>query len=104
MKNKELKIGDNIIYIDNIEQLGSSKDASKLSYEPLLWTEEQMKKALKPVVSIFDNLKNSAHDAELDKIELVMQFALSVKGETPILKIVSTTSSAQLSIKFVWKK
>lgn len=33
-----------------------------------------------------------------------MQFSLSVNGETPVLKIVSATSSAQLSIKFVWKK
>ena len=104
MKNKELKIGDNIIYIDNIEQLGTCKDASRISREPLRWTEEQIERALTPVVSIFDTLKNAAKDIEPDEMELEMQFSLSVNGETPVLKIVSATSSAQLSIKFVWKK
>lgn len=104
MKNKELKIGDNIIYIDKIEQLGSSQDASRISHGALKWTKEQIEKALTPVVSIFDTLKNAAKDIEPDEMELEMQFSLSVNGETPVLKIVSATSSAQLSIKFVWKK
>lgn len=104
MKNKELKIGDNIIYIDNIEQLGEIKDASRISREPLQWTENQIEKALAPVVTIFDNLKNAANDIKPDEMELEMQFSLSINGETPVLKIVSATSSAQLSIKFVWKK
>lgn len=104
MKNKELKIGDNIIYIDNIEQLGQSKDAVKISREPIQWTEDQIKKSLIPVVAIFDNLKNAANDIKPDQMELGMQFSLSINGETPVLKIVSATSSAQLSIKFVWKK
>ncbi len=103
MKNKELKIGDNIIYIDNIEQLGTTKDASKGPNQPLRWTEDQIKKALVPVASIFDALKNAANDIEPDEMELEMQFSLSVNGETPVLKIVSATSSAQLSIRFVWK-
>lgn len=104
MKNKELRIGNNTIYIDSIEQLGTSQDASKVSQEPLQWTEKQIETALAPVVSIFDTLKNAANGIEPDEMELAMQFSLSINGKTPVLKIVSATSSAQLSIKFVWKK
>lgn len=104
MENKELQIGDNIIYIDRIEEFGESDDASRISCEPLQWTQEQIERALTPVVSIFDTLKNAAKDIEPDEMELGMQFSLSVNGNTPVLKIVSATSAAQLSIKFVWKK
>lgn len=104
MKNKELKIGDNIIYIDNIEQLGACKDAAKLSKNPLEWNSEDLKNALTPAVSIFDTLKKAANEITPDEMELAMQFSLSVNGTTPVLKIVSTKSEAQLSIKFVWKK
>lgn len=43
MKNKKLKIGDNIIYIDTIEQLGESKDVAKLSKNPFEWDSEDLK-------------------------------------------------------------
>lgn len=103
MKNKELKIGDNIIYIDNIEQFGNCKDASKLHQNPFEWTNEDLKNALIPVVAIFDALKNAARAIEPNEMELSMQFSLSVNAGIPVLKIVSAASAAQLSIKFVWK-
>lgn len=103
MKNKELKIGDNIIYVDNIEQFGECHDASKLLQHPLEWSAEQLEKAMEPAVSIFNVLKKSVNSIAPDEIELAMQFSLSVNGETPVLKIVSAASAAQLSVKFVWK-
>lgn len=104
MKNKELNIGGNIIYIDTIDQLGEGKDAAKLSKTPLEWSLDDLKNALTPAVSIFDTLKEAANDIAPDEMELAMQFSLSVNGTTPVLKIVSATSEAQLSIKFIWKK
>lgn len=106
-KFNELIIDGYSIYIDRLEQLDEKQythDASvKAKRTALEWTPPNIEQALKPVVKILDSIKNAARDATPDEIELSMQFDISLKGETPVLKIVSAETSAQLAVKFTWK-
>lgn len=105
-KINELVIDGYSIYIDSLEQLDDKQhthDASRIKSSVINWTSEGIEQTLKPVVKIFDSLRNTAKDTTLDEVELSMQFDISLKGETPVFKIVSAESSAQIAIKFVWK-
>lgn len=106
-KFNELIIDGYSIYIDRLEQLDEKQytyDASsKTKKTTLKWATPNIEQALKPVVKILDSIKNAARDATPDEIELSMQFDISLKGETPVLKIVSAETSAQLAVKFTWK-
>lgn len=52
---------------------------------------------------ILDSLRSATKDAYPDEIEFSMQFDIGIKGETPVLKIVSAETSAQIGVKFTWK-
>lgn len=101
----ELKIDGFSIYIDKlnpVDQNYSSHDFGRT--DTLSWTSKQIEKAMKPAVNILDSLREAAKDLVPDEMEISMQFEVSIKGETPILKIVSAESAAQMSVKFIWKK
>lgn len=103
-RNKELKIDGYSIYIDQLNQLDTnarSHDAG--SNKAINWTVQQMEYAMKPVISILNSLRSAFEDTIPDDMELSMQFEISLKGETPILKIVSAESKAQIAVKFLWK-
>jgi len=102
---QEIKIDGCSIYIEQLDQVGSTKvchDAG--GNRPLTWTIEQLQNALKPAAAILNSLREAAKDMAPDEMELSMQFEMAISGETPVLKIVSAESKCQLAAKFVWKK
>ena len=64
---------------------------------------QEIEKMMQPATKIMDSLRKATQDATPDEMELTMQFDISLKGETPVLKIVSAETSAQLAVKFTWK-
>ena len=105
-KNIELKIDDYSIYIDKLQQVGdiSKHDANNLGRNVVEWTTQEIEKMMQPATKIMDSLRRAAQNASPDEMELTMQFDISLKGETPVLKIVSAETSAQMAVKFTWKK
>lgn len=104
-RNNELMIDGYSIYIDQLNQLDKNHSTHDSGItNALTWTSNQIKEAMKPAVSILDSLRKAAENLAPDEMEISMQFEVSIKGETPILKIVSAGSAAQMAVKFVWKK
>lgn len=105
-KTNEIVIDGYSIYFENLEQLDKNKnahDVSRLGNVVTEWTTKSIEQSIKPVISIFDSLRNAAKDAIPDEMELSMQFNVGLKGETPVLKVVSAETSAQISVKLKWK-
>lgn len=107
LKSNELKIDGYSIYIDQLKQLDgniNTHDAGGSGKKALDWASNEFERALKPAINICNSLRNAANEIEPNEIEFSMQFEICLKGETPVLKIVSAESTAQIAIKFVWKK
>lgn len=108
-KCKELIIDNCSIYIDQLKQHNTdaeyfSDDAGEQNGSVIQWTVDEIRQAFKPAVTILNSVQEAAKGVLPDEMELSMQFEIGLKGTTPILKIVSTESSAQLAIKFSWKR
>lgn len=104
---RELKIDGYSIYIDELTQQDSTyytDDAGTVKSNVIEWTVNELKCAMRPAINILNSLRDAAKDVRPDEMELSMQFEVCLKGETPILKIVSAESSAQIAVKFVWKE
>ena len=104
-KLNEIKIDGYSIYIEKLQQVDetSSHDAGFLGKNAIEWTSQEIEKMMQPATKIMDSLRKATQDAIPDEMELTMQFDISLKGETPVLKIVSAETSAQLAVKFTWK-
>lgn len=103
----ELSIDNHTIYIEELAQLdnnGDKHDARSFKNKVINWTTDEIKNALKPTLCIWESLLNVSKQAELSELELSLQFEVCLKGEIPVFKIVSTESSAQVAIRFSWKK
>lgn len=104
-KNKELTIDGYSIYIDHLNQLDLTHHTHDTGLtNTLTLTSKQLEEAMKPAVTILNSLRNVTKDLTPDEVEISMQFEMSIKGSTPLLKIVSAESAAQMSVKFIWKK
>ena len=104
--NREILIDGCSIIIENVKQNNSESyinDSSGFT-KILSWTKEQIIEATKPAVTILKSLRDSTQEMASDEMELSMQFGLELNGETPIFKVVSVGSTAQISVKCVWKK
>ena len=105
-KTQELVIDGCTIYIDQLEQLDGNAymhDAGGFANKAVDWAADRITDAIKPAVTIWQSLLQVSDQNQLSEMELSMQFAIVLKGEIPVLKIVSGESSAQISIKFSWK-
>lgn len=105
-KVNEIIIDGYSVYIENLEQLDKKLDSHDASYSKetaIEWTTQGIEQAMKPLKSVADSLRNVAKDVAPNEMELSMQFDISLKGETPVLKIVSAETTAQIAVKFVWK-
>jgi len=105
-KVNEIVIDGYSVYIENLEQLDKNQnthDSIRQKKEKIEWTIQDIEQTLKPIISIFDSFRNAVKDATPNEMEFSMQFDISLKGETPVLKIVSAETSAQIAVKFVWK-
>ncbi len=103
----EIKIDGYSIYIEQLEQVDTSKnmhDAGNKKNLVFEWSSSGIEQMIKPVISIFNSLHKAAEDTLPNEIEFSMQFDIALKGETPVLKIVSAETSAQIGVKFVWNK
>lgn len=103
----EIKIDGYSIYIGQLKQLENNTgmhDMANVGSKAINWASSEIEDAMKPIVSIWNSLRNTAKEVMSNEMELSMQFEVCLKGQTPVLKIVSAESSAQISIKFVWKK
>ena len=103
---RELNIDGYPIYIDQLKQLDTtvtSHDAGSLSRKIIEWNAKEIEQAMRPAISILNSLRSAAKDMAPDEMELSMQFEMDLKGETPVLKIVSAEASAQIAVKFTWK-
>ena len=104
-KSRELMIDGYSIYIDELEQLDTKKyehDASVVS-KPIQWAAEGLEQAIRPALGMMKAFRSAARDLMPDEMELSMQFTVNLKGEIPVLKIVSGESSAQIAVTFSWK-
>lgn len=104
--NREIVIDGHSILIENIDQHKAGthiNDASGI-VKAINWSSEQIVEATKPAVAILKSLCDSAQEMMPDEMELSMQFELSLNGEVPVFKIVSADATAQIAVKFVWKK
>lgn len=102
----ELRIDGCAIYIEELEQLSPAEnmhDSGGVTSRIISWSTQEIEQAINPVMSIWKSLRNAASKTLPNEMELSMQFEISLKGETPILKIVSTESAAQIAVKFTWK-
>ena len=98
---QELKINGSSLYIEELDQLDAN--AFRQKDHAIVWDEEKIKESIKPAISICEAFKNLSNETLPDEMELSMKFKLCLKGETPVLKIVSAEASAEISIKYVWK-
>ena len=105
-KNVEIAIDGYSVYIEDLRMIDDTSytlDADISSPKLLNWTSNDIEKAMKPLVSIMNSLKNAAGNYSLDEIELTTQIDMSLKGGMPILKIISAEAAAQMSVKLKWK-
>lgn len=104
--SRELKIEGYSIYVETIHQHNPNRytDDASTAEKALKWTSSQITDAMKPAVSILNSLRKATQEMAPDEMELSMQFELGLNGEIPIFKIVSAEATAQIAVKFVWKK
>ena len=102
---QELKINGGSLYIEELEQLdaNSFKHDMRKKDRAIIWDEDKIKETIQPSISICEAFRNLPAEILPDEMELSMNFKLCLKGETPVLKIVSTEASAEICIKYVWK-
>lgn len=67
------------------------------------WATEGLEQAIRPALGIMKAFRSAAGDLMPDEMELSMRFSVNLKGEVPVLKIVSGEASAQIAITFSWK-
>ncbi|MGO5175103.1 hypothetical protein ACTQ2N_07855 [Ruminococcus sp. LCP21S3_E8] len=103
----EIKIDGYSIYVEQLKQLDTNTnmhDVVNVGSKAINWASSEIEESMKPIVSIWNSLQNTAMESMPNEMELSMQFEICLKGGTPVLKIVSAESSAQIAIKFSWKK
>lgn len=103
-RNCELKIDGYSVFVDQLNQMdANTRTHDAGSNKVIEWTSEQIKQAMIPLTSLMNSLRNATVANTPNEMELSVQLEVGLKGETPIFKIVSAESSAQVAIKFVWK-
>lgn len=106
-KINEIIIDGYSIYIEHLDQLEKSPnthDANLFKNAAIEWTAQGIEQTLKPIISMLNTFQTVSKDSLPDETELSLQFDICLKGEMPVLKIVGAESSAQIGVKFVWKK
>lgn len=104
MENCEIKIDGYSVFVDQLKQMDANTRLHDAGSDKVIeWTSEQIKRAMVPLTSLMNSLRDSTRENIPDEMELSLQLEVALKGETPIFKIVSAESSAQVAIKFVWK-
>ncbi|WP_217959516.1 hypothetical protein [Acutalibacter muris] len=106
MKNMEINVNGYTLFIDQVQQLDENMVShdSGAAGKVARWATEEITKAVQPTLAILDSIRVAAETAAPDEMEASMQFAICLKGETPVLKVISGESSAQISVRFLWKK
>ena len=100
-----LMIDDCSIYIDELEQLDPHTEIEDCSIDSAIqWTRKQVEDAVHPIANILNSLYNAISDIAPDEMEVSMQFKICLNGATPVLKIISSEASAEIAVKFTWKK
>ena len=103
-RNCELKIDGYSVFVDQLNQIDANNRTHDAGSNKVIeWTSEQITRAMVPLTSLMNSLRDSTRENIPDEMELALQLEVALKGETPIFKIVSAESSAQVAIKFVWK-
>lgn len=104
--NVEIAIDGYAVYIEGLESEDDTSltlDAGGGSKNHLKWTSSDIENAMKPLLSIMNSIKTAASCFSLDEIELTTQIDMALKGELPILKIISAETATQMSVKLKWK-
>ena len=95
------------LFFEELEQLQkpiSVHDSqSRVGSEMLVWNNDVLRQAAKPLVDALEGLHQEALSMTPDELELSMQLAIAVNGETPVFKVISLGSKCQIAAKFVWK-
>lgn len=97
--------GFNIV-IDDLDQYNADPvvdQANDCTEKIIKWTTEQVTLAMKPAVAVVKSLREATAKMAPDEMELEMQFGIALDGEMPLIKILSTEATAQISAKFTWK-
>ncbi len=104
MENCEIKIDGYSVFVDHLNQMDANTRMHDAGSDKVIeWTTEQLKRAMVPLTSLMNSLRDATRANIPDEMELSLQLEVALKGETPIFKIVSTESKAQVALKFVWK-
>ena len=106
-KSKEVRINGCSIFFEQLEDMkspSSSHDSnSTIGREALEWSNDALVSAARPLVDALESIHQAAVQYHPEKIELQMELMIAVNGETPVFKVLSVGSRAQISAKFVWK-
>lgn len=99
---KQIKIDDEILYIEGLQYLGDERytDDSIRDYINI----DTLRSALKPVVKVGKILKQGIQELSPQEVEFTLQLQLGVSGEKLAFAIVNTEAQAHLSVKFSWKR
>ena len=106
----ELKIEgcDCSVYIEDLKQIDDEytweHDAGQSGNRVVNMTLRQIEDAVKPVISIFQAVKNAIKNDEPDEIEVDMNIGVCLKGEVPVFQVFSAQSTTTVGIKIKWKK
>lgn len=94
------------LIIENVEQMDDNYNNhhSNATTKALNWASEEMRSALRPAISIMKSIRDTAEEYAPDEMEVSMEFAVCLKGETPVFKVVSGEAQAQIAVTFSWKR
>lgn len=89
---------DETLYIKNLDINGhDGRNIFTLS-------KSDIKKSLKPILSLGQEVKESIKEMAPDEVEITMQVSVAVDNNNFIFCLVNASAEAQLSIKYLWKK
>ena len=88
--------------LDPIDKVYDTHDAKKESCI-VTWATNQIVNTLRPALTIMKSLHEAAMDMKPSEMNASMKFSLGLKGEVPVIKIVSSETSAQFELSFSWK-
>ncbi len=89
---------DEILYLGNLEINGQD------SFKKFHLSNEQIKNALKPIIKLGQNVKETIKEISPDQVEITMQISIGIENNNFIFSLVNSTAEAQLSVKYLWNK
>ena len=96
---RKVKIDGDTIYIKGLDSVGGyAQDGIKD-----LFTENSLRDALSPIVSLGQKIKQGLQALEPDETELTLQLSVGVEGQKLFFALANASAEAQISLKYVWR-